>query len=304
MTRRPIPSFERGVVMITFDTEQIWGYLDLFDEARFRATFPYAEGIGDRLLRILVEAKISATWSVVGGMSLAGGRGAGDPRFAGLPSSWIREIRAGDEVSAPLYYARQFVARIRDASHYQEVGLHGGISHLPWRRPARSEAMLEKELTSGIRALEELGIRPTSFTFPRNLEAHHHLLRRHGIRCYRGRGPAMTEHIAQPVLRFSLRLASEFFRTGPPVVLPEEKLPGLWNVPSSLLPFRMTEAFNTVVPPSTRRVRVRRGIERAAQTHQIFHLWLHPENLAESKPALAVFADIVPATPARSRSGP
>jgi len=229
--------------MITLDTEQIWGYLDLFDEARFQATFPYAGGIGDTLLGILTEARISATWTVVGGLSLPGSEGPEDPRFAGLPWSWRRHIRAGDQLSAPWFYAREFVVRLRDAAHYQEVGLHGGISHLSWRRPEQSEATLESELTSGIRALGELGIRPVSFTFPRTLEAHYRLLRRHGIRCYRGRGPALTEHIRHPALRFSLRVAAEW-----------------------------------------------RGIEQAARTGRIFHLWLHPENLAENQTAVGVFA--------------
>jgi len=276
--------------MITLDTEQIWGYLDLFDEARFQATFPYAGGIGDTLLGILTEARISATWTVVGGLSLPGSEGPEDPRFAGLPWSWRRHIRAGDQLSAPWFYAREFVVRLRDAAHYQEVGLHGGISHLSWRRPEQSEATLESELTSGIRALGELGIRPVSFTFPRTLEAHYRLLRRHGIRCYRGRGPALTEHIRHPALRFSLRVAAEWRRATPPVVMPEEKIPGLWNLPSSLLPFRISDAWNHLVPLGTRRARIRRGIEQAARTGRIFHLWLHPENLAENQTAVGVFA--------------
>jgi len=34
--------FERGIVVISIDTEQIWGYSDLFSEAQFQHRFPDA----------------------------------------------------------------------------------------------------------------------------------------------------------------------------------------------------------------------------------------------------------------------
>ena len=284
---------ERGAVLITLDTEQIWGYLDLLDKQAFAAEFPLAEGIADKVLEILVAAGVSATWTVVGGMSLAGSRGPADARFAGLPPSWIESVPEGTGISEPVFYGRSFVERLRDAAHHQEIGLHGGITHLPWDRPEQPEEVLEKELVRGITALAEIGIAPTSFTFPRNYEAHHHLLARHGIRCYRGRGPSLWENVNTPAIRFPLRLASELLRSTPPMVMPEEKLPGLWNVPSSLFPLRMRDSLNRLAPLKTRRQRVQIGIGEAAWQRKVFHLWLHPENLAESGAALDVFAGIV-----------
>ena len=34
--------FERGVVILSLDTEQIWGYLDLLNETQFRNQYPDA----------------------------------------------------------------------------------------------------------------------------------------------------------------------------------------------------------------------------------------------------------------------
>ena len=42
--------FERGVVMLSLDTEQIWGYVDLFDEGQFRRRYPDAVEAHAKLL--------------------------------------------------------------------------------------------------------------------------------------------------------------------------------------------------------------------------------------------------------------
>lgn len=284
---------EFGAVVLTLDTEQIWGYLDCVDESEFERLFPRASATAARLLALLCEARISATWTVVGGLSLDGSRGTSDPRMAGLPPAWTNRVRAGNEATAPLWYARSFVKKVRDAEPCQEIGLHGGLTHLCWDRPVRDQDTLRRELVSGIQALKEIGVAPTSFTFPRNLEGHHHLLAQHGIRCYRGRGPALGERLPRSLPGAAVRLLSETCRVAPPVVRAEEQLPGLWNLPSSLLLYRMSELRARLAPLSTRLTRVRLGIEAAARRRGVFHLWLHPENLAESPTALAVFEDIV-----------
>jgi hypothetical protein len=167
------------------------------------------------------------------------------------------------------------------------------LTHLCWNRPVHGEDTLRRELVSGIKALNEIGITPTSFTFPRNLEAHRHLLSQHGIRCYRGRGPALGERLNRSLPGAAVRLLAETCRAVPAGVCPEERLPGLWNIPSSLFLYRMSESRARFAPLSTRLTRVRLGIEAAARHGGVFHLWLHPENLAESPMAFAVFEDIV-----------
>ena len=40
--------FERAVVVISLDAEQIWGYLDVLDEWRFCRRYPNVTGVYDR----------------------------------------------------------------------------------------------------------------------------------------------------------------------------------------------------------------------------------------------------------------
>src|SRR5215470_1352706 len=90
-------AFEHGVVILSLDTEQIWGYLDRFDDAQFRERYPGAPAAHEKLLTCFRQAGVSATWFVVGGLTLSGSYGARDRRMAGLPSEWTTKIPRGNE---------------------------------------------------------------------------------------------------------------------------------------------------------------------------------------------------------------
>jgi peptidoglycan/xylan/chitin deacetylase (PgdA/CDA1 family) len=276
-----------GTAVISIDTERMWGYADLFAEPEFERRFAGSIEIHDRLLDLLCAARITATWAVVGGLSLAEDR----PDLRGLPAAWRRAIPAGDERSAPLWYARSFVLRLRDAGWPQEIGLHGGLMHLPWRKLPRDTA--RQELRLGVQALREIGIEPRSFVYPRDLVEWRDELAPAGIACYRGRAPILSERFGYSRVGSAIRAAEELAAVVPPAVRVTEDLPGLWNLPASMPLYSMTRARNRLVPLRLRAARVRLGLEAAARSGGIFHLCLHPENLAQSPEALPAFEEIV-----------
>jgi hypothetical protein len=285
--------FERGVAVLSIDTECIWGFLDKYDDASFEMHYPNAIVVARRLLALLCQAGLSATWAVVGGLSLSGSAGPKDPRMSGLPDSWISPIREGDESNAPLWYARSFVQRIRDSAPTQDVGLHGGLTHMVWTDPDTPREILCRELQAGIAALGEIGVVPQSFVFPRNVEGHHQLLASNGIRAYRGAAPVLSSKLGRTVPGSIMRVVEELGRFTPPPVWPEERCPGLWNIPASLFFFRMSKSRTWMVPQATRRQRARLGLEAAARAGAVFHFWFHPENLAESETAFSVFESVI-----------
>jgi len=285
--------FERGAVILSIDTEQIWGHFDLLDEEQFEARYPETRQIHDRLLQLLCREGIPATWTVVGMLAQPGSMGGVDPRLAGLPAHWTERIPAGDERSRPLWYARQFVERLRRARVPQDIGMHGGISHLVWGDPRTTAVVAAHELRHGMEALKEIGIRPVSFVFPRDLEAHYTLLRDAGIRCYRGRAPILSERFGYSKFGAMVRTAEELLDLTPPPVWPVETLPGLWNVPASMAIYCLGRTRSRMVPPRLRLERTRLGLAAAAAKQGIFHLAMHPENLAESSFAFSVFESMV-----------
>ena len=286
---------ERGVVILSFDTEQIWGYLDLFHEEQFLNRYPKAIETHEYLLKRLCEAGIRATWFLVGGLALNGTGGGRDAWFRGLPEPWTARVRAGDEASAPLWYRRSWVERLRDSKPRQEIGIHGGLTHLIWTHPNTTPAAAERELTRGIAALEELGVPVTSFSYPRDEEAYAELLAANGVHCYRGRLQTRAHLLGRTFRGRLMRLADEIRRAAPVVVWPEETLPGLWNVPSSMFLYPLGRTRTRIVGVRTRVERFTRGVEEAARQCGIFHFCLHPENLAEHPGGFSLLDDCLAA---------
>ena len=120
-----------------------------------------------------------------------------------------------------------------------------------------------------------------SFAFPRNRVGHLEVLRDHGFDCYRGPEPVWYELDRGPrALRRIGHLGDVLTARRPPVVLPDETLPGLWNLPGSMIYFPMHGA-RRFLPVSVRVARARKGLDAAARRSRVFHLWFHPTNLAD-----------------------
>lgn len=285
-------SFERGVVMVSIDTEQIWGYLDCLSEAQFESRFPNAPAAHAKLLARLGEANVRATWFVVGGLALRGSPGASDQRVWSLIGKGIH-VRASGEAGAPLWYCRPFLKCLHQAHPAQEIGLHGGLTHLIWTDPRSTLEMARRELTEGIKELTNLCGEPTSFSFPRNREAYCHLLPQHGLRCFRGRPPALAWRLGPTLPGAILRASEEVLRSTPPLVRPAQTIPGLWNIPASMFFYPIRPARSRIIGLRSRVERFRRGMEAAARHRAIFHFCLHPENLVESASGFSVLEDIL-----------
>jgi hypothetical protein len=286
-------TFPSGAIVLSIDTEHMWGYLDQLTENAFRQRFPGALQTQDMLLARLVAGGISATWFVVGGMALRECAGARDSRISALPAHWTQCIPEGRESSAGLWYRPSFIRRLLDARPLQEIGLHGGLSHLVWTDPEVSRHIASHELVEGMRALEDLGVRPRTFSFARTQEAHLNLLAANGLRGYRGRVPSLGWRLGRSLPGALLRAFDEFAVTAPPVVSPREKLPGLWNVPASMFFYPIRPLRTNVVPLGSRVARFRKGIEAATRSRAIFHFAFHPENLAESPHGFAILDDML-----------
>jgi hypothetical protein len=285
--------FERGVVILSFDTEQMWGYFDQLNEEQFRSRYPHTLGAHERLLACLCTAEISATWFIVGGMTLQQSNGARDPRVTGLPIDWTARIQSGCEMTAPMWYRPSFVKHLREAQPSQEIGLHGGLTHLIWTDRRATRAVANRELAEGVKALQQALVQPLSFSFGREQEAYHELLPEYRIRSYRGRTPVLACEMGPTLPGALLRAFDELIRATPPPVWPRETLPGLWNIPSSLFLYPIGPSRARVLALRSRLQRFSRGLQAAVRHRGIFHFCLHPENLAESPHGFSLLEDIL-----------
>jgi peptidoglycan/xylan/chitin deacetylase (PgdA/CDA1 family) len=274
-------SFDRGVFALSLDFELIWGALDLFGPERFRraCTIERNEVI-PRLLDLLVEFQIPATWCVVGHLFLESCDGGKHAEVLSPTHDWFEQDRGGNEETAPLFFARSLIEKIRACPVRQEIGCHS-FSHMIFGDRNCSAEAARSELAASVRAAREMGIELRSFAFPRNQVGHLQALSEHGFVCYRGPEPVWYEQInLPPAIKRLAHLCSVLVAAQPPVSLPEMTEAGLWNIPGSMIYFPM-HGLRRHIPVQMRVRRAIKGLEAAAARKRIFHMWFHPTNLAD-----------------------
>ena len=268
---------------LTFDTELIWGSFDHTRPEAFERTYPRTRDVIDRTLRLLDAYEVPATWAVVGHLFLS--KCARDPRsglahpelarpFDAAGHDWLAHDPCTDRHRDPLWYGDDVITRIREAQTPQEIGCHT-FSHRPCDDPALADA----DVLADLRLCQELaagGLR--SFVFPRNREGHHGALLAAGFSAYRGPDAVWWRGLPRPLRRVA-NMVDHALALPPPVSQPDERLPGLWNVPGSMGMLDRRGIRRLI----TRRARMRKasaGLRRAVARGAVFHLWTHPFNFA------------------------
>jgi peptidoglycan/xylan/chitin deacetylase (PgdA/CDA1 family) len=280
---------EKGVFTLSLDFELIWGTLDLFGPDRFQAACEFERRVViDRLLELLAEFEVPATWLVLGHLLLDSCRREGTvphpeihrPRHSWVEGDWFAHDPCADEQSHPTFYGRTLVEKIRACPVPQEIGSHS-FSHVIFGDPGCSRDTADSELAASAGLAAAIGLKPRSFAFPRNSVGHLDLLTRHGLRGYRGPGPRWYERrVRSWGLDRIAHLAEVLAAVRPPVVTPEWTEHGLWSIPGSMIYFPM-HGRRRHIPLSVRVRRAHKGLRAAVQHRKLFHLWFHPTNLAD-----------------------
>lgn len=264
-----------GTVVISVDAELGWGFhhLDAVPADRVRA----GREAWHRLLGRFDERGLPATWAVVGHLLLESCPGG----HRGHPAGPDCCLVGGGPAAPPgsVWFGRDLVRAVRDADAGHELASHG-FTHVHFRHEAMDRGFAERELRRDRAAATDLGLPPTSFVFPVNEVGHRDLLADHGFTAYRGPSPA---NAGGDLRRRGRKLLSAMGRGSPPVVVPEIDEHGLVDVPASLYLF----GFDGPARAVAERLRedpivgaVRRGLDRLAREDGVFHLWLHPHDLA------------------------
>lgn len=243
---------ERAVFTLSLDFEMMWGTQDRPYGESFRKLCEIERReVVDRLLGLLTEYGIRATWGVVGNLFLK-----------------------RDEED-PLLYGSELVAKIRRCPVPQEIGSHT-MTHAILGSPQCTVAMAEREMGDWVRVARENDVNFQTLILPRNCVGHLDVARRHGFRCYRGKQRAWYESQPRTLQRLGHLLEILTART-PASVLPQEDA-GMWNIPGSML-YTPARGLRRYVPVWLRVLRANRGLDAALRQKRVFHLWFHPTDL-------------------------
>ena len=298
-----------GTFMLTFDTELIWGSFDKKTPAEFDRQYPDIRGTIDRLLALLDRYEVPATWAVIGHLFLSecsrDAAGLAHPELVRpsqrwRPGDWYAADPCTNRATDPLWYGDDVVDALLAARTPQEIGSHS-FAHLLFGDPDLTRAAVDADLDACLTLAARRGITLRSFVFPRNSEGHHAALKAHGFTAYRGVDPTWHAGIPGAVGRAS-HLVDQGLGLPPPVSGPQEKLPGLWNIPGSGLLIHRT-GVRRAIPMGARIRKARAGLRRAAATGGVFHLWTHPFNLASDRAFMLATVEAIlrDATAARDR---
>ena len=272
---------QTGYFLLSLDTELAWGYYDK-DRARARKFSPDGSRERrsiERLLDVLDEFRITATWALVG--HLFHKRCA---LCAVCPIlDWKGKYESFAQIydtDAPLWYAADMVNLLLTRGARHEIAFHG-YTHEVFDEETMSEDRAWLEIAEWLRLSRKRGILPRAVVFPRDRSGHLEVLREAGFLCYRGRGTTPVYYRTRYGGKLLKALDQIFAISPPPVYAPGE----LTTAP--LLDLRASEEFFSFnrrlellldgLDWHTLRIRrMVKGVRRAAREKKIVHICAHP----------------------------
>lgn len=270
-------SRESGAFVVSLDVEIAWGRVGLPTYPAFVDLYRQTHPLFDRLLALFDAHDVPATWATVGGLI--------DPdddapdlsrpnRESGDTGTRARETAdARREIS--LFRAPDLVERIRAARAGHDLGSHS-YYHTLFEEGCCTPEQAADDLARARAVHGRLAAPITSFVFPQNRVGHRAALETAGVAVYRGATPrrwAPGNRIARPFTGIAEAAST-------PVTVRPQRVGGLVELPGSML-FRIPYlGVRRHAPPSLLVRRARAGLERAAETGTVFHLFFHPHDFA------------------------
>lgn len=266
-----------GSVVMSIDAELGWGFHDVASPPPDRLAA--ARRGWRQLVDLLDEYRVPATWAVVGHLFLAGC----DGEHAAHPTAldWFERERTSWRDRPDLRFAPELVADVLGARVDHDVGSHT-FSHVDAGEPWVDREVFLAELVAANEAAGSLGVEPRSFVFPRNVVGFRETLAEAGLDVYRGPRRLPEGGLARSFGKLVEATDPERAR----LVQPSVDEHGLVEVPPSLYLYGFEGLARTVVEsvwtdPVV--AQAKHGIERAARTSGVFHVWLHPNNLVDAR---------------------
>ena len=286
----------KGLFVLSLDTELAWGSFDKGGLERHGPSYARVREVAGQLLDLCAAYRMPATWAAVGHLFLDSCSREGpdhhndvlQPAYSWHPEGWLSHDPFSNAREAPLFYAPDLIERIRACPEPQEIATHT-FTHAILGDPECTREVARSQVEAGVRVASERGIDARSLVFPRNGVGHLDVLCELGLRAFRGRARCWfsrlpAEWIATRGCHFAdLALAL------PPPVYPRVECwrlagaggPWLYDLPASMF-YAPCDGVWRDVPVGSRVRKALRGLRRAAERRALFHLWLHPFNLATS----------------------
>lgn len=276
-----------GVFVLSLDTEIAWGAFDRGGLSRYRRHYDNVRPVVERLLALLDRYEIPATWAFVGHLLLDHCERSPDgtthpdilrPSYRWYPHDWHHLDPGTDVERDPWWYGPDLLDMVLRASVQHEIGTHT-FSHIIAGDPDCTREIFRSQLVACIELHRARGLDLTSIVYPRNKIAFLDVLPELGFTAYRG-GETQWYASLSPRLNKAAHLLDRSLALTPPTYALDALIEGrLTNIPSSMF-YMARDGTRRLVPIQSRVRQAHRGLTRAVERGELFHLWFHPFNLA------------------------
>jgi peptidoglycan/xylan/chitin deacetylase (PgdA/CDA1 family) len=269
-----------GYFIFSLDTELGTGYFDKDDERKriFSIDGSRERASISRILAMLEEYKIIATWAVVGHIFY---EHCEECEICPI-LEWKGKYKSYEEAyktSHPLWYGADVVDLLLNQKMKHEIAFHG-YSHETFNTMSQEKA--EIEIQEFIRVAGRKGIVAKSIVFPRNKVGHLDLFKKYGFLCYRGEEalPLITrnKYIVGKVAKSLDHILG--ISTPPIYELRDFVNKDMVNLISTQHLFGFNRNTDLMLDkwgvPNLRIRRITRAIKKAASHKKVAHIWAHP----------------------------
>jgi peptidoglycan/xylan/chitin deacetylase (PgdA/CDA1 family) len=285
-----------GAFVISLDFELYWGVRDQISLSAYRENLLGVRKAIPAILELFTEYDVHATWATVGFLfyrtkqELLAELPTRRPRYSeSILDAYAAIPSIGqDEDSDPFHYAPSLIEKIA-ATPGQEIASHT-FSHFYCLEPGPTAEDFRADLMAAKNAAKRFGIQLRSLVFPRNQVRLDYLriCAEAGFIAYRGNQQSWsydpTAQSGQSLSRRATRLIDSYAPVAADhiqkVSAPFDGTPV--NVPSSRFLRPYSPLFKVLEP--LRLYRITRGLDLAASTGTLYHLWWHPHNFGANLP--------------------
>jgi peptidoglycan/xylan/chitin deacetylase (PgdA/CDA1 family) len=273
-----------GYFLLSIDTELAWGFFDRFEPGRFSAD--RERDTVSRLLDILDEYHITATWAVVGAMFAA----KSEEDTLALTTDWRDEYPAFFELirdGSALLCGADIVEVLCRRGARHEIAFHG-FTHRLFDERTMTEETARSEIEAWLASARPRGITPRSVTFPRSRMGFLRLFHEYGFLCYRNdhlrRGAYSLPVVGRAFRRFEPHLAG---LSAPSLYDATIGPAGLVSIPAGRWLFgasrRSERVLDSLHLNHLRLLALMSAVRKAAREKRVIHVYVHPYEFQTEK---------------------
>lgn len=272
---------EKGQFVISLDTELAWGRINDPELPAFLSVIDQTRAATDEILRLFDKYDIPATWATVGRMFMESEHELDTVEdlsyfYDGLNNQKIYENDRLNSDSNSLVYGWDIVQKISNAKTKHEIASHS-FNHIDFGKTTSKE-VAETDIKDAMEMTRrKLGIEMESWVYPKNSIGYKNSLFEQGIKYYRGEDKFWYGNFPGPIKKLLYQFDT-FLGWSPSTVVPLLEANGLVNIPGSSI-FRVTHlGIKKNVPYSSIIRKAIKGLKKARNQKEIYHLWFHPFN--------------------------